>query len=319
MTGEEIMPRETKSDYQKLYDQIKFIADENGMNVLNLLEDNGLGVTQEDNEYGAHTLLKLSYLNYYLSIFTRIATSRKNKGGFSKVLFIDAFGGSGLVRIRSTKHAVFGSSILAALNGNFDKIISFEIDSGRANTLSRRLNLVCPGKYEVIKGDVNKNIEKVVKEQVTSRTIVLFFVDPEGMEPEFSELKKLIDKTQFVDILMNYTWGVYRLQGRIEKRFSKNDLSRMQSFLNGYRIGNTPDEVLLQMFEKEFGKPYGDNVPINSKGNKTEYSMILRIRETQSGTKFIEPMKLFGRILGGYDGDSCEDILRIIKGNQRTL
>ena len=41
MTGEETMPRETKSDYQKLYDQIKFIADENGLNVLHLLEHNG--------------------------------------------------------------------------------------------------------------------------------------------------------------------------------------------------------------------------------------------------------------------------------------
>ena len=118
MTGEETMPRETKSDYQKLYDQIKFIADENGLNVLHLLEHNGLGATEQDNEYGAHTLLKLSYLNYYLGIFTRIANSRKNKGGFSKVLFIDAFGGSGLVRVRNTKYTVFGSSILAALNGN---------------------------------------------------------------------------------------------------------------------------------------------------------------------------------------------------------
>ena len=308
-----------KTEYQKLFDQIKFIADEVGLNVMNLLEKNGLGVTQLDNEYGAHTLLKLSYLNYYLRIFTRIAISRKSKGGFSKVLFIDAFGGSGLVRIKNTKYSVMGSSLLAALNGSFDKIISFEIDKDKASILSKRMSLICPGKYEVIGGDVNENLEKIVEELVTSRTIVLFFVDPEGMEPEFSKLKILMDKSKFVDIMMNYTWGVYRLQGRIEKRFTENDLRRMQSFLTEYNIGSTPDEALLQMFEKEFGKPYGDSVSINSRGNKTEYSMILRIRETIGGTKFIEPMKLFGKIIEIYNGEQCEAILRTIKGNQSVL
>ena len=91
ITGEKTMSREIKSDYQKLSDQIKFIADENGLNVLNLLTDNGLGVSQQDNEYGAHSLLKLSYLNYYLEIFTRIANSHKIKGGFSTFRKLDEF------------------------------------------------------------------------------------------------------------------------------------------------------------------------------------------------------------------------------------
>ena len=313
------MSREIKSDYQKLSDQIKFIADENGLNVLNLLTDNGLGVSQQDNEYGAHSLLKLSYLNYYLEIFTRIANSHKIKGGFSKVLFIDAFGGSGLVKIKNTRYVVPGSSILAALNGKFDKIISFEIDPIRAGLLSKRLELFCPGKVEVIEGDVNFNINNIVNKYVNSRAIVLFFVDPEGMEPDFSRLKVLMDRSEFVDIMMNYTWGVYRLQGRIEKRFTENDIMKMQSFLPGYVPGKTADDALLGLFEEEFGKPYGDDVPIKSKGNKTEYSMILRVRETKGKTTFLNPMKAFGDIIKNYDGESCELILRTIKGDQRTL
>ena len=311
------MPKKTA--YQKLTDQIKFIADETGRNFFQVFANNSLGSSDADNEYGAHTLLKLSYLNYYLSIFSTIANSRKAIGGFSKVLFIDAFGGSGIVKVRNTKYSVLGSSILAASNEKIDKVISFEIDDQRAEILSRRLDLIRPGKFQVIRGDVNSEIENIVKEHVTPKTIVLFFVDPEGMEPEFSKLKLLMDKTRFVDILMNYTWGVYRLQGRIEKKFNDKDIRRMQSFLPSYKAESTPDEALLQMFEKEFGKPYGDTVPINSKGNKTEYSMILRVRETSGGTKFLEPMKSFGKIIESYDGEQCEAMLRTIKGDQLTL
>lgn len=269
----------TLTDYDKLTNQVKFILDKVGKDVKKLFDANSVGSSDYDNEYGPHTLLKLAYLNYYLRIFTRIAKSRKDKNGFSKILFIDAFAGSGLVNIRGTKYAALGSSTLAALNGNFDEIISFEINQNKAELLSKRLDLLSPGKTTVISGDVNSEIERIVKEHVSPRTIVLFFVDPEGMEPEFSKLKVLIDRTRYVDIIMNYTWGIYRLQGRIEKKFADADISRMRSFLPEYEPGHPPDEALLKLFENQFGKPYGNRIEIKSTANKIEYSMILRVRE----------------------------------------
>ena len=136
--------KQPKSDYDKLRDQLKFIADENGRQVIAKLNSNSLGVTDVDNEYLPHTLLKLAYLNYYLGIFATIAASRKQNRGFSKVLFIDAFGGSGLVKIKNTKFTVLGSSILALLNDKFDKVISFEIDENKADLLSKRMELISP-------------------------------------------------------------------------------------------------------------------------------------------------------------------------------
>ena len=308
--------KQPKSDYDKLRDQLKFIADENGRQVIAKLNSNSLGVTDVDNEYLPHTLLKLAYLNYYLGIFATIAASRKQNRGFSKVLFIDAFGGSGLVKIKNTKFTVLGSSILALLNDKFDKVISFEIDENKADLLSKRMELISPGRGCVITGDVNSNIEKVVKDFVDSRSIVLFFVDPEGMEPNFSQLKALTDRSRFVDIMMNYTWGVYRLQGRIEKMFTESDIARMKTFLPNYEPGKTPDEALLELFEKEFGKPYGEQVAISSKGNKIEYWMILRVRETKSQSSFLDAMKLFGNIIEKYNGEKIKTILQNIKGMQ---
>ena len=308
--------KQPKSDYDRLRDQLKFIADESGRQVISKLNSNSLGVTDEDNEYLPHTLLKLAYMNYYLGIFATIAASRKQNNGFNSVLFIDAFGGSGIVKIKNTRFTVLGSSILALLNEKIDKVISFEIDEKKANLLKKRMELISPGRGIVITGDVNSNIEKVAKEYVNSRTIVLFFVDPEGMEPNFSQLKALIDRTQFVDIMMNYTWGVYRLQGRIEKRFTESDIGRMKAFLPNYEPGRTPDEALLELFEKEFGKLYGEQVAISSKGNKIEYWMILRVRETKSKSNFLDAMKLFGKIIERYDGETIKTILESIKGMQ---
>ena len=306
--------KQPKSDYDKLRDQLKFIADENGRQVIAKLNSSSLGVTDVDNEYLPHTLLKLAYLNYYLGIFATIAASRKQNKGFNRVLFIDAFGGSGLVRIKNTGFTVLGSSLLALLNDKFDNVISFEIDEKKANLLLKRMELISPGRGTVIAGDVNSNIEKVVKDLVNSRTIVLFFVDPEGMEPNFSQLKALADQSRFVDIMMNYTWGVYRLQGRIEKRFTESDIARMKTFLPNYEPGKTPDEALLDLFEKEFGKPYGERVAISSKGNKIEYWMILRVRETKSKSKFLNAMKLFGNVIERYDGEKIKTILESVKG-----
>lgn len=305
-----------KSDYDKLRDQLKFITDESGENIIEKLTGASLGVNENDSEYLPHTLLKLAYLNYYLGIFSRIAASRRQNKGFNKVLFIDAFSGSGLVKIKNTEFTALGSSFLALLNDKIDKVISFEIDERKAELLSRRMDLIKPGKSLVISGDVNTNIERIVKQFVNSRTIVLFFVDPEGMEPNFSQLKVLIDRSEFVDIMMNYTWGVYRLQGRIEKKFTESDLARMMTFLPSYKPGKTPDEALLELFEEEFGKPYGDKVAVASKGNKIEYYMILRVRETKSKSKFTDPMKLFGKIIEKYDGEKVKTILESIKGMQ---
>lgn len=308
--------KQPKSDYDRLKDQLRFIADENGKKIISKLESKSLGLTVGDNEYLPHTLLKLAYLNYYMGIFATIASSRKKNHGFNKVLFIDAFGGSGLVRIKNTEFTILGSSLLALLNDKFDKVISFEIDEKRADLLSRRMELISPGRSIVITGDVNENIDKIANEFVNSRTIVLFFVDPEGMEPNFSQLKALTDRSQFVDIMMNYTWGVYRLEGRIKKMFTKSDFDRMKTFLPTYEQGKTPDEALLQLFEKEFGKPYGERVAISSIGSKIEYWMILRVRETKSKSKFLEAMKLFGGIIEGYNGEKVKTILENIKGIQ---
>lgn len=167
------MSRGKKTDRDKVLDQIRFLADEVGKSNFLKLKENGVELNGDDIEYGPHTLLKLAYFNYYLGFFTRIANSRKSGGLFDKILFVDAFGGSGLVKVKGTKYSVLGSSALAALNPQFDRIISLEIDRTKADMLQKRLNTIAPGKCVVYRGDVNILLKSMVNKEITDRTLTI--------------------------------------------------------------------------------------------------------------------------------------------------
>lgn len=313
------MGKPRKTEKEKLSDQIRVVADETGHNLIKSLDEPIKWNASIDLEYGPHTLLKLAYMNYYMGLFTRIAKKWKKDGFFNKIVFLDAFGGSGLVRIRNTNYTVLGSSLLARMNPAFDKVISVEIDHKRASILEKRMKFASSDDSEVKHGDINDEIESIVDREVDDRTIVFFFVDPEGMEPEFSKLKCLMDKTQYVDMILNFTWGVYRLDGRIREKFNPKDVDKMRTLLPSYSPGGDLNQAALETFNTMIGKPYGDKTDVHSIGARTEYSMILRLRKTQSDTSWLKPMIEFGRIISKYDGKYALKLLREVKGDQSTL
>ena len=98
-----------KSDHDRLIDQLKVVADKVNKNTIDILKEKDLGPSMLDNEYKPHTVLKLAYLNYYMGVFLPIAHTY-----FDKIVFIDAFGGSGIVKIENSNYAVLGSTLLPA-------------------------------------------------------------------------------------------------------------------------------------------------------------------------------------------------------------
>ena len=311
---------ELKSGEEKLEDQLRVIGDLNGKNILNLLSERGLGTCNQDNEYGPHTLLKLAYLNYYLGVFLRIASSRKKLGQFDKIIFIDAFGGSGLVKIEDTKYAVLGSTLLAATDGRFDEVVSIDLNPRHTELLKKRCISLGIRNVRAIDGDANQIIPNLpVQLGLTRNSIVLLFIDPEGMEPEFSNFIPLSQSTEHIDFMLNYTWGVNRLSGRIAKSLKDADLSKMKKMIPNYEVGSNPDQKLLEFFENYFGKPVGHLTEVHSVGLKLKYSMVLRVRQTLGGSSWVNAMKEFGEYLSTTDGEKALTALRIVKGDQDTF
>jgi len=309
------MPKR-KDDYDRLKDQVKIISGIDKPNIINALKSKGMSGNPIDPEYHPHTILKLCYLNYYLDIFTKIA-----KKYFDKVVFIDAFGGSGFVKIKNTEYYVYGSSVLAYLNRNFHEVISIDIEPDRSNLLKERLNIIkdvmggIDTKINVITGDVNTLIHDI-SDEITQSTCVLLFIDPEGLEPNFSELLNLTNKSDFIDLLLNKNWGIYRLDGKIKKEFRDKDIEKMKAYLSNYQEESSLDNTLLEFFEKSFGKPMGNEVKIKSKGEKVEYSIILRVRKTKKDSTWIKSMEDFGSIIEKYNGETSLTILEEVNGSQ---
>ncbi len=318
------MPKPKKTLEEKLEDQIKIMADKSGKHIIGNLESNGLGLMQSDLAYDPHTLLKLAYLNYYLGVFLPIAGYRKDKGKFDKIVFIDAFGGSGIVGIKNSRYSVLGSTLLAATANArgrvFDEVISIDIDNARSDILDKRCKSLGLTNVSVLRGDVNNLIQSVSATfNISSNSIVMLFIDPEGMEPEFSKFLALSDTTHYLDIMLNYTFGVRRLNGRIEYNHASADIQKMKSMIPTWVPGTDPDERLAYFFESQFGKPKSRETKIHSKGQKEEYSVILRVRETWGNSSWLDAMNDFGDFVSQIDGDRALTSLRVIMGDQARL
>jgi three-Cys-motif partner protein len=313
-----------KTGPEKLQGQLKVIGDFAGKDILSCLKGAGLGPCNTDVEYGPHTMLKLSYLNYYLGFFLRIAYSRAKVPTrrnqilvFDRIVFVDMFAGSGIARISGSGYPVLGSPLLAAIDGRFDEVIAIEGNLQRASLLQKRAQALGIQNLRVICGDSNVEVKTLPTLAGLSPTsIVMLFVDPEGMEPQFASLLPLMTTTQYVDTMMNYTFGVRRLQGRIEKHMAEGDVAAMTKMIPNYVPGDHPDEALAQLFETYFGKPIADQVDIHSKGSKVEYSMILRLRRTQTDSEWVKSLAGFGSYLSSIDGQATLHLMDVVSGRQ---
>ena len=310
-----------KDNYNKLLDQVKIIADKPGMEIMDILGNKDLGICDKDPQYSPHTILKLSYLNYYLGVFLPIANKYSDN-----VVFIDVFSGSGLVKIKNTEYTVLGSSLLAAKSVKnsrkghnkkygFDKIISIELEKDKAELLNSRFKALNIQNARALCGDSNDIISNLTEEcKIENNSIVLLFIDPEGMEPIFNKYIQFYDSVHRVDTIMNYSWGVIRVQGKLEKHLDNSDYikleERMKNFIPNYTVGDNPDEKFLEFFENEFGKPMGSGVNIHDIGKKIAYSMILRINKTNSNTKWKEAMKDIENEISRHDDKTSLELLR---------
>ena len=307
----------TKSGHDRLMDQLKVISDKVDKSIIQTLIKNNVGPSTSDNEYKAHTVLKLAYLNYYMGVFLPIAHKY-----FDKIVFIDAFGGSGIVKIENSHFTVLGSTLLAAtaktLNGkSFDLVISIDNDKDKADLLKSRVQALNLKNIHIEYGNANDIIKDIAaKYNLDNNTGAIFFIDPEGMEARLIQFMPLFNSVKAVDLIINATWGIQRLHGRIQKNVNEADIKTMQRMVPDYTPGDDPDEKLLYFFEKKLAKPIGDAVNIHDIGRKKAYSLILRTNRTKNNSKWTESMKPLSRYIDTLDDKSALTFLNQIFGRQ---
>lgn len=315
-----------KDNHTKLLDQIKIIADNANMGIRETLADQNLDVCDKDPQYGSHTILKLAYLHYYIGIFLPIALKHS-----SNVVFVDTFGGSGLVRIKDSNYAVLGSALLTAKpvtsnkfhigvnKYNFNKIITMDIDKDRVELLNHRFKALGIKNAEALYGDSNDIIGTLEsKYGINNNSMVLMFIDPEGMEPNLSNYKKFYSDVRRIDTIMNFTNGIDRVLAKIKNNpnteSAKKLADTLKNIIPSFEDGDEPNKKFDEYFEKVFGKPMGSEVKIYRIGKSTSYSLILRVNDTKSHAPWKDGIADIEKQISQLDDKSCLDLLRQASG-----
>jgi three-Cys-motif partner protein len=171
-----------------------------------------------DHEFGSQdTDLKLSLVEAYLNAFTTAL-----RGRFSELWFIDAFAGTGVrtERVPATRGTLLtkpapasvlrrrGSAKIAIdVDPPFDRLIFVEQRPRAVEALRQLREQHADRKIDVIAGDANEEIRKMVGRVNWQRIRAAMFLDPYGMTVDWETLEA-IAATRAIDV-----WYLFSLSG----------------------------------------------------------------------------------------------------------
>jgi len=159
---------------------------------------------------GLWPVAKLITLAYYLPAYLEII-----KDHFSKIYFIDACSGCGLLKVE--KRLFLGSALLAerakAKSGRmFDKIILIDSNSESSCALEK---ISDKARTHVINGDLNVVLPEVLNQlNNDDKSHFMIFIDPEGMtEVNWATMERILSSKG--DVAFNYMCSMIAREVRI--------------------------------------------------------------------------------------------------------
>lgn len=175
-------------------------------------------MAEQEHEFGGqHTEIKLELVEKYLQAYMS-ALRRK----FDNLWYIDAFAGTGsrTVRVEARDGDLFdtpapartetrrGSARIALdVQPAFDRLVFMDANPEHCVAL-QELKKSYPGRnIDILKGDANRLIQDQIKWDGWKNTRAVMFLDPYGMEVEWSTLRAIAE-TRAIDV-----WYLFSLSG----------------------------------------------------------------------------------------------------------
>lgn len=285
-------------------------------------------------EYRYFTALKLIALNYYSSVFTRVANNQVRQGRAGASVYVDLLAGTGLVRIKGASRAIHlaGSSICAASasHGGFGRLVCVEAKADRCGALKRRLeSTIGAGKFDIIRGDCNQKIGEVIS-AIKSRyrdPIVLVFVDPQAFEIKFKTLARLAAAFERCDFMIHVNANaVTRERGKITKKAHNASPKILEKYFDmpALKIFEklatmSPEQQYESLVREKLGKKIGDSIKIKNTGKQTAYYILCYTRRTRGGSGYADSIPKLKKQLEECDASSVKQQIEIMDNNQQTL
>jgi three-Cys-motif partner protein len=186
-----------------------------------------------DHEFGGqHTELKLSIVESYLQFFSTALTQH-----FPHLIYIDAFAGTGrrTVRVEARAGNLLDEAVQESIEQrrgsaqiaidvvpHFTKLIFIEQNPRYCEALKAIAGSHAGRDIEVIEGDANSELKRVLAAINWKGTRAVLFLDPYGMEVEWSTLET-VAATKCIDVWFLFSLsGLYR-QATRDKRSIDDD------------------------------------------------------------------------------------------------
>jgi three-Cys-motif partner protein len=192
---------------------------------------------------------------------------KRAQGKWDRLEYIDLLCGPGLSVASDTKEEFDGSPLIALkVRPAFDRLHFADLNSENIAALKKRVPTNDSDRVAFNVGDCNVLIGEILK-RISSRTLCVAFVDPEGFEVHFETLAKLAKKR--VDLLYLFASGI-GIRRNLKNELSVAD-SRLDKWWGGKnwrdlpaakwaagKFSDEPAQKVLQSFVAAFRKKVGN-------------------------------------------------------------
>lgn len=209
-----------------------------------------------------HTRRKLIILNNYLKVWASIILNhgfKYKRSNFQTAYYIDCFAGRGKYHLDKNLDSEDGSPLIALKWAQyFNKKYNNKVElrcffiENNPKYIKELRKFCAPFKktvnFEIIPGDVNKKIDKIMQEIKSNATF--FFIDPCKLKHlDHQTVKTITSKKGPKDIILNYICGTNRVIGKIKSQFKKGKVKMVKGLVRSIACFHTLP-ILKECFEK---------------------------------------------------------------------
>jgi three-Cys-motif partner protein len=241
---------------------------------------------------GIWTREKLTYLEKYASAFMTAMGSKRTQGRWERLVYIDLLAGPGLDIDAETNREFNGSPLIAlAVRPKFDHLYLADKDSKNISALKARIPAEDRNRVTIMQGDCNALVAEVLK-QISTHTLGLAFVDPQGFEVHFDTLAKLAKRR--IDLLYlfpsaiglrrNWKQALTQSDSKIDKFWGDGDwrqLPILRQIMSGVQKKDTENIIssFVSAFLRKLGRTgfqYRDEAtpPFSNRKNAQMYHLL---------------------------------------------
>jgi len=178
---------------------------------------------------GPWTREKLTYVERYAKAFMTAMAPKRDQGKWGALVYLDLLSGPGRCLDRDTKAELDGSPLRALqVRPAFDRWYFADVHPHNIEALRQRIPAKDLPRVDLQAEDCNVAVRDIMA-NLSPRTLVLAFLDPEGIEVTFETLRVLA--TQPIDLLYFFPSGIGI--ARNLQQFSKQPRSPMDAFWGG--------------------------------------------------------------------------------------